>query len=67
MCEYLKGAKQGNIFRDADGKGRCNQSVMIADTQVKKDKNGLPIVNIEFGCCEFVEPLEKEEEKKEKS
>jgi hypothetical protein len=40
---------------------------MIADTQVKKDKNGLPIVNIEFGCCEFVEPLEKEEEKKEKS
>jgi hypothetical protein len=65
MCEYLKGAEQGNIFRDENGMGRCNQSVMIADSEVKKDKNGLPIVNIEFGCCEFVEPLEKEEKEKE--
>lgn len=67
MCEYLKGVQQGNIFRDDAGMGRCSQSVMIADPQVKKDKNGLPIVNIEFGCCEFVEPFEKEEKKEEKS
>lgn len=65
ICEYLKGAKQGNIFRDENGKGRCSQSVMISDPDVMKDKNGLPIVNIEFGCCEFVDPLEKEETEKE--
>lgn len=64
MCEYLKGAKQNNIFRDEDGKGRCIHSVMIADPETKKDKNGIPIVNIEFGCCEFVEPLEKKKEEK---
>ena len=61
MCEYLKGAKQGNIFKDDEGKGRCMQSVMIADPEVKKDKNNLPIVNIELGCCEWVEPLEEKE------
>jgi len=62
-CEYLKGLKAGNIFKDADGRGRCIQSVMIADSEVKKDGKGLPIINIELGCCEFVEPLEKKEEK----
>ena len=65
MCEYLRGAKEGNIFRDEKGMGRCKQSVMIADPDVEKDKNGLPIVNVEFGCCEFVEPLEKKSKEKE--
>lgn len=59
-CEYLKGLKDGNVFKDENGKGRCNQSVVIADQEVKKDDKGRPIVNIETGCCEFVEPLKKE-------
>lgn len=55
-CVYLKGKTTGFIFRDVKGKGRCNQAVMLADPQTKKDKDGLAIVNIERGCCEFVEP-----------
>ena len=62
-CEYLRGLKAGNVFKDEDGMGRCTQSVMIADPEVKKDKNGLPIVNIQFGCCEFVEPPDAGDEK----
>ena len=59
-CEYLRGVKQNNIFKDEDGKGRCGQSVMMADPEVKKDDKGFPIVNIQMGCCEFVEPWEEE-------
>lgn len=62
ICEYAKGMKAGNIFRDEDGKGRCLHSVVIADKEVSKDKNLLPIINLERGCCEFVEPFEKETE-----
>ena len=58
-CEYLKGREAGNIYRDTDGKGRCNQSVMMADPEVQKDSQGLAIVNIENGCCEFVLPPKK--------
>ena len=60
-CGYLKGLKDGNVFKDKDGQGRCNQPVVIADSEVKKDESGRPIVNIEIGCCEFVEPLKKKE------
>jgi hypothetical protein len=49
-CSFLKGMKAGNIFRDEQGKGRCNHPVMIADPKTKKDK-GLTIVDIEHGCC----------------
>jgi hypothetical protein len=63
-CVYLKGKKQGNVFVDSDGKGRCIHSMMIADSEVKKDKNFLPIVNIEHGCCEFVDQT-KHEDKEE--
>jgi len=59
-CEYLKGLKEGNVFKDKDERGRCSQSVVIADPEVKKDEKGRPIVNIEIGCCEWVEPLKKE-------
>ena len=59
-CEYLKGRKEGNVFRDERGLGRCNQKVMLADREVLSDKDGLKIVNIERGCCEFVEPVEGE-------
>lgn len=59
MCEYAKGMKQGEVFKDADGKGRCLQSVVIADPKVKKDDKGLPIINLQIGCCEFVEKYEK--------
>lgn len=47
-CVYMK--------RHSDGFGRCNQPVMMADRQVKHDADGTAIVNIEKGCCEFVEP-----------
>ena len=57
-CEYLK-KDDGKIFRDVDGLGRCKQIVVIADSEVKKDDQGRPIVNIEKGCCEFVEPPKK--------
>lgn len=55
-CEYLRGKKEGKIFADANGKGRCSQAVMMADPEVPKDKDFFPIVNIQKGCCEFVEP-----------
>ena len=55
-CIYLKGRKEGKIFRDENGYGLCSQEVMIADDEVKKNKNGLSIVNIERGCCEWVDP-----------
>ena len=61
MCEYLKGLKDGDVFKDEDGKGRCSQSVMIADAEVKKDEKGRPVVDIEKGCCEWVEPFKKKE------
>ena len=54
-CVYLKGKKTGEIFIDSEGKGRCTHSAVIADSEVKKDKNFLPIVNIQHGCCEFVD------------
>lgn len=58
-CEYLKGLKIGKVFEDEEGHGRCNHPVMISDEQVEKDSKGLPIVNIQVGCCEFVEPVKK--------
>lgn len=62
MCEYAKGMKQGNIFRDEQNRGRCLHPVVIADKETEKDKNLLPIINLERGCCEWVEEYEKEEE-----
>lgn len=58
-CVYLK-----KDFNE-DGQGRCSQPVMIADSQVKHDNKGLAIVNIQRGCCEFVEPPKAAEPKKE--
>jgi len=54
-CSFLKRNSDGEIFRDADGKGRCNHPVVIADAEVKKGSDGMPLVNIEHGCCEFVD------------
>lgn len=53
-CSFLKKV-DGEPFKDEQGKGRCNHPVVIADSEVKKDKKGLGIVNIETGCCEFVD------------
>lgn len=58
-CEYLKGLEEGRVFKDENGRGRCNQIVVIADPEVKKDDQGRPVVNIETGCCEFVSPPKK--------
>lgn len=61
MCEYAK-RKDGQLFKDEQGRGRCNQAVVIADPDVEKDeKTKLPIINLEVGCCEFVERFEEEE------
>lgn len=54
-CSFLKGQKAGSIFKDENGKGRCFHPVMIMDPEIKKDKDGFPIVNIEKGCCAFVD------------
>ncbi len=56
-CSFLKGKKEGSIFVDENGKGRCPHPVMLADLKVKKDKSGIAIVNIEKGCCEFVDQI----------
>lgn len=56
QCIWLK-----KNFKDEDGKGRCSQAVMLADSEVKHDKLGLAIVNIEYGCCEWVEPPTEKE------
>lgn len=62
MCEYAKRDKDGQLFKDEQGRGRCNQEVVIADSEVEKDsKTKLPIINLEIGCCEFVEKFEEEE------
>lgn len=56
-CSFLKGKKEGKIFVDENGKGRCPHPVMIADPKTKKDKDGAAIVNINKGCCEFVDQI----------
>lgn len=42
-CKYL------------EGKDRCTHPVVKADPQVSKGKDGLPVINPERGCCEFVD------------
>lgn len=63
-CIFLRGYKEGNIFRDENGRGRCGNVVMLADSETKKDKDGFAIVNIERGCCEFVDPRKDMEDKR---
>lgn len=55
-CHFLKGRNNGkdSIFRDAKGKGRCDERHMIKDPKTVKDSQGRPIVDIEKGCCRFV-------------
>jgi len=60
-CTFLKKNPDGTKFKDANGKGRCNQPVVISDPEVKHDYIGLCIENIERGCCEFVDPPEENE------
>lgn len=55
-CIYLKRDEKGNPVRAAGGRGLCSQEVMRADQQVQHDSNGNALVNIERGCCEFVDP-----------
>jgi broad specificity phosphatase PhoE len=48
-CEYLN-----------KDRNRCNQEVMMADSEVQHDKDGLAIItDAEHQCCEFVEPVDK--------
>lgn len=61
-CEYLVGRKRNDIYRDSNGKGRCLHTIVQLDPKLKKDQKGLAIVNIERGCCEFVDVPEATEE-----
>src|SRR6267378_4570648 len=56
-CKWLKGKIEGKIFVDANGKGRCPHPVMLADAKTRKDKDGVAIVHINKGCCEFVDQI----------
>lgn len=42
-CKYLEGET-------------CKHPAVKADPQVKKNSDGMPVVNAERGCCEFVDP-----------
>lgn len=42
-CKYLSGEN-------------CKHPAVNADPQVKKDKDGMPVVDPKRGCCEFVDP-----------
>jgi|SRR5690349_1749055 len=42
-CKYLAGEL-------------CKHEIVKADPQVKKNAEGMPIVNAAHGCCEFVDP-----------
>ncbi|VVB52843.1 Uncharacterised protein [uncultured archaeon] len=64
-CTFLKRDKEGKPVADESGMGRCNHPVVIADKEVKKDKSLLPIINIEKGCCEFVDQKGHEDGEKE--
>ena len=55
-CIYLKRDEKRNPIRTAGGRGLCNQEVMKVDPQVQHDSNGNALVNIQRGCCEFVDP-----------
>ncbi len=60
-CVYLKGFTKGEVFRDEKG-SRCNQAVMLVDSEVEHDEQGLAIIpDPEHQCCEFVEPPKKKE------
>lgn len=50
-----------------EGKGLCNQKVMLTVAKVPTDKkSGLKIVNMEHGCCRYVKyPAGYVEEKEE--
>ena len=53
-CRHLEGRLTNKVVRDSRGRGYCQHSIVIADPQVAKDSHG-PLVNIEKGCCEFVD------------
>ena len=63
-CEYMKGVKEGKPVLDAQGRGYCNQEVVLADTEVKK-VNGLASVHPKTGCCEFVDPVNGQKPKQQ--
>lgn len=48
-CRFLK-------KKNKQGLGLCNEEHMKADPKVKKWKNGMAIVKVETGCCEYVDP-----------
>lgn len=53
-CIYLK--RENGKPVGQGGYGSCNQPVMMADKEVRHNADGTAIVNIQKGCCEFVDP-----------
>lgn len=54
-CKYLKGRTEGLPYRGPEGRGRCTHPIIAIDPRIKVDEQGRKIVNIERGCCEFVD------------
>jgi hypothetical protein len=54
-CWYLASAEPRG-----EPLGRCNESHMLKDPKVKKDEQGMAIVNKMLGCCRFVDPIKCE-------
>jgi len=54
-CKYAKGRKEGMPWRDGQGRGRCGHPVIEQDSAVRVDEQGRKIINLEHGCCEFVD------------
>lgn len=54
-CSHLKGAMQGRPYVGPEGKGRCDHQLVQLDPSVPTDSQGRKMVNIEQGCCEFVD------------
>lgn len=52
-CRHLVGKLEGDVYRDPAGEGRCDHQLVKLDPEVKRDEYGA-IVNIEKGCCDFV-------------
>ncbi len=54
-CWYLKSTEPRK-----DAKGYCNEPHMLADPDTKKvklDKQTFAVVNKDFGCCRFIDPV----------
>lgn len=50
-CKYIRSRSKRH--------GACDEKHMKADPKTKKLKNGMALVKLETGCCEYVDPGKK--------